>query len=38
MVEFEYQDMFPIGEDTTEYRLLTNKFIGTSSFNGNNRS
>ncbi len=34
MVEFEYQDMFPIGEDTTEYRLLTNKFIGTSSFNG----
>ncbi len=34
MVEFEYQDMFPIGEDTTEYRLLTNKLIGTSSFNG----
>jgi fumarate hydratase class I len=27
MVEFAYQDMFPLGEDTTEYRLLTKEHV-----------
>ena len=34
MVEFAYQEMFPLGEDTTEYRLLTKDFISVKSFEG----
>ena len=32
MVEFAYQDMFPLGEDTTEYRLLTTEHVSESMF------
>ncbi|OQY55207.1 MAG: fumarate hydratase [Desulfobacteraceae bacterium 4572_88] len=32
MVEFAYQEMFPLGEDTTEYRLLTNDHVSVTSF------
>jgi fumarate hydratase class I len=32
MVEFAYQDMFPLGSDTTEYRKLTTDFVSESSF------
>lgn len=31
---FHYQDPFPLGEDTTEYYLLTKEGISTSSFEG----
>lgn len=34
MTDFSYQEMFPIGEDTTSYRFLTNDHITTSSFEG----
>jgi len=34
MVEFAYQEMFPLGEDTTEYRLLTNDHVSVTSFEG----
>ena len=34
MVEFAYQEMFPLGEDPTEYRLLSREFVSTDSFNG----
>ncbi len=34
MVEFAYQDMFPMGEDTTEYRLINKSFVSTDTFNG----
>jgi fumarate hydratase class I len=34
MVEFAYQEMFPLGEDTTEYRLLSREFISTATFSG----
>ncbi len=34
MADFKYQDMFPLGKDTTEYRLLTNKFVKSSDFEG----
>ncbi len=27
MVEFKYEKMFPLGEDTTEYRLLTKEYV-----------
>ncbi|MEE9418132.1 MAG: fumarate hydratase, partial [Desulfatiglandaceae bacterium] len=32
MTEFLYQDPFPPGDDTTEYRLLTKDYISTGSF------
>jgi len=32
MMEFAYQDMFPLGEDTTEYRLLTTEHVSESMF------
>jgi fumarate hydratase, class I len=32
---FPYEDMFQLGEDTTEYRLLTKDYISTGSFEGN---
>jgi len=34
MAEFAYQEMFPLGEDPTEYRLLSREFVSTDSFNG----
>jgi len=34
MVEFQYQDMFPLAVDTTEYRLLTEDHVSTASFKG----
>ena len=34
MVEFVYQEMFPLGEETTEYRKLTNVHISIKSFEG----
>ena len=33
-VEFTYQDPFPLGDDSTEYCLLTNEFVSTGSFEG----
>ena len=32
MVDFKYQEMFPLGEDTTEYRLLTQEHVSSKSF------
>lgn len=32
--EFKYQDMFPVGKDTTEYTLLTKEFVSTVNFEG----
>jgi fumarate hydratase class I len=32
LTEFLYQDPFPLGDDTTEYRLLTKDYISTGSF------
>ena len=34
MVEFAYQEMFPLGEDTTEYRLLTKDHVSSLAFEG----
>jgi fumarate hydratase, class I len=34
MVDFVYQDMFPLGEDSTPYRKLTSDFVGTTKLNG----
>jgi fumarate hydratase class I len=34
MAEFMYQEMFPVGEDTTDYRLLTGDHITVKSFEG----
>ncbi len=34
MPEFAYQEMFPMGKDTTHYRLLTNDYVSLSSFEG----
>lgn len=34
MIEFQYQEMFPLGKDTTEYRLLTRDHVSVSSFEG----
>ena len=31
---FTYQEPFPLGKDSTEYSLLTNKFVSTAEFNG----
>jgi fumarate hydratase class I len=35
MVEFEYQDMFPLTDDTTDYRLLTDAHVSLNAFMGN---
>ena len=32
MTDFKYQEMFPLGEDTTEYRLLTQEHVSSKSF------
>ncbi len=34
MVEFVYQEMFSLGEDTTDYRKLTDNYISVGSFEG----
>ncbi|MBI4924548.1 MAG: fumarate hydratase [Bdellovibrio sp.] len=34
MPEFYYQDPFPLKKDTTEYRLLTKKFVSIARFEG----
>ena len=34
MTEFTYQEMFPLGPDTTEYRRLTSEFVSDASFEG----
>ncbi len=34
MVDFSYQEMFPLGEDTTQYRLLTKEYVSTKAFEG----
>lgn len=34
MPEFVYGDQFPLGEDTTEYRLLTKDHVSTGTFEG----
>ncbi len=31
---FVYQELFELGQDTTEYRLLTKDFVGTADFQG----
>ncbi|KGL48930.1 fumarate hydratase [Porphyromonas cangingivalis] len=32
--EFQYQEMFPLGKDTTEYYLLTDQYVSTATFEG----
>src|SRR5579883_1384147 len=34
MPEFQFQEMFPHGPDTTPYRKLSSDFVGTAKFNG----
>src|ERR1700757_825030 len=34
MPEFQFQEMFPHGHDTTSYRKLSSDFVGTARFNG----
>ena len=34
MPEFSYQDPFPLGKDTTKYRLLTKEYVSTTKFDG----
>ncbi|QTA91726.1 fumarate hydratase [Desulfonema magnum] len=34
MSEFAYQEMFPLGKDTTEYRMLTKDHVSLKSFEG----
>ena len=34
MPEFQFQQMFPSGPDTTPYRKLSSDFVGTTTFNG----
>src|SRR5476649_2667153 len=34
MPEFQFQEMFPHGEDMTPYRKLSSDFVGTTKFNG----
>ncbi len=34
MVDFSYQEMFPLGEDATKYRLLSQEHISATSFEG----
>ena len=34
MPEFQFQQMFPSGPDTTPYRKLSSDFVGTATFNG----
>ncbi len=34
MTEFKYTKMFPLGEDTTPYRLISKNYVKTAQFNG----
>jgi fumarate hydratase class I len=34
MVEFTYQEMFPLGDDDAKYRLLTKDYVSVKSFQG----
>ncbi|MBF0242306.1 MAG: fumarate hydratase [Desulfamplus sp.] len=34
MTEFKYTKMFPLGKDTTPYRLISNKYVKVGEFNG----
>lgn len=34
MTDSAYQDLFPLGPDTTPYRKLTSDLVGTGSFDG----
>src|SRR6056297_2536474 len=34
MTEFKYDSLFPLGEDTTEYRLLTKEHVRVREFEG----
>jgi fumarate hydratase class I len=34
MGEFVYQELFPLGDDNTEYRLLTTDYVSTAPFEG----
>ncbi len=34
MVDFKYQEMFPLGEDTTRYHRITRDFVSTKHFDG----
>ncbi|MBD3868065.1 MAG: fumarate hydratase [Acidobacteria bacterium] len=34
MADFQYQDPFPAGEDDTEYRLVTDRFVQVADFEG----
>ncbi|MGC4117142.1 MAG: fumarate hydratase [Myxococcales bacterium] len=34
MADFQYQDPFPLGEDTTKYRLLTKEHVSVERFDG----
>ena len=34
MVDFAYQEMFPLKEDTTEYRKITDEHVSLQSFEG----
>jgi fumarate hydratase, class I len=36
MDDFKYQEMFPLAQDPSEYRLITKKFISTELFDGKN--
>ena len=34
MSDFNYHEMFPLDEDTTDYRSLTTEHVGLEKFNG----
>jgi len=34
MSEYVHHEMFPLGDDTTDYRLLTTDYVGTAEFEG----
>ena len=34
-MEFKYNEMFPMGEDTTKYHLLTKDYVSVANFEGN---
>ncbi|MEF9931463.1 MAG: fumarate hydratase, partial [Bacteroidales bacterium] len=33
-MEFEYNEMFPLGKDTTQYHLLTKDYVSVANFEG----
>ncbi len=34
-MEFKFHEMFPLGEDKTQYHLLTKDYVSTAQFEGN---